>query len=315
MKRALTFSLAGPGRRAPAARPDQTDTGQGSVAAPFLTLPSDARSAAMAQAGVASTRDINAMSLNPAGLAGLAGQQVGLNQNFWLQGSSVESLSYGTGLFRHAGLGLDLNYFSVGAVDRVAFDASGQLQNAGSFNPYYLSGGIGYGEEFGHSLSLGVLGKMVQQNIDGSTASAFAADLGLEYSTPLKGLTLGLSEQNLGGTLAGSSLPLMTRVGASFAMGNPDRNSLLVNVDGQIPAAALDQTSLSAGVELHTGRFLSLRGGYELQQSNGLTGLSGFTAGAGLGRGGLHYAWELDYAWVPMGDLGHANQISLLTKF
>ena len=274
-----------------------------------------ARSAALAQAGVASTRDINAMSLNPAGLAGLSSQQVAVNQNFWLQGSSVESLSYGLGVFKHAGLGLDLNYFSVGAIDRYAFDSNGQLQPNGSFNPYFFSAGLGYGQQFGRNVSVGVLAKLVGQNIDGSAASALAVDLGAQYNLPIKGFSLGLAEQNLGSPLAGSDLPLLTRLGGSYFTGNPDRTSLTLDVDAQIPAAVVAQSSLSAGAELHYGRYLSFRGGYQLQQTSGLGGLTGLTAGAGFGQGNSHHAWEVDYAWVPMGELGHANQISLLTKF
>jgi len=45
--------------------------------------------------------------------------------------------------------------------------------------------------------------------------------------------------------------------------------------------------------------------------NGGVTGLTNITAGAGFGMNW----WQVDYAWIPEGDLGDAQQFSLSAKF
>ncbi len=292
-------------------RADQSNSGLESQAAPYLTLPSDARSAAMAQTGAAFGRDLNALSLNPAGLANVSGQQLALNQNFWVQGSSLETLSYGLGLFRHAALAASLNYMSSGSIDRTSFDSGGNLVTNGSFNPYSYNAGLAYAQELFSDFNAGAQLKLVSQNIDTSSATAFAVDLGVQYLSPVRGLNLGLSVQNLGSKLASSNLPALTRAGLSYAFGLGSHPALLISADAQIPNASPKESSYGVGAEFRLGRSLALRGGYLASDNSGMSGLTGLTAGAGFS----HDWWQLDYAWLPMGDLGYANQFSLLTKF
>jgi len=56
---------------------------------------------------------------------------------------------------------------------------------------------------------------------------------------------------------------------------------------------------------------LGLRAGYNMRKAKDLGGLGGWSAGLGLGFGGL----KLDYAWVPMNDLGNTNRFSLMYMF
>jgi hypothetical protein len=296
---------------APALPAGQTDTGLGNQAAPFLTLPVDARTASMGQAGVASVSDVNAASLNPAGLAGVQGEQFSLNQDFLAQGTDVENAAAALGIFSTAALGLSVSYLSVGTIDATTFTSAG-VQSSGSFNPYYYSAGLTYAQAVLPCLDLGVSIKDVGENIDNAAASAVAADLGLQYATALPGLRVGAGLQNFGDTLAGYALPLLGRAGLSYQtpfLGH--RNSLLFNGDVQVPSASLGQTSYSAGAELRYGRFLSLRAGYQTGDYSGVTGLTGVTAGAGFGMNW----WQVDYAWVPEGDLGLTDQFSFSAKF
>lgn len=50
----------------------------------------------------------------------------------------------------------------------------------------------------------------------------------------------------------------------------------------------------------------ALRAGFNMKKANELGGLGGWSAGAGLGLAGI----TLDYAWVPMNDLGTTNRFS-----
>lgn len=296
----------------------QSDTELGSQAAPFLTWPADARTAAMGQAGVASANDVNADDLNPAGLAQVSGEQFSLNEALLFQGTSLENVAAAVAVFPGAALGLNATYLNTGTVDASTYNPNtGSIVSAGSFNPYYYSIGLTYAQYLFSGLNLGASAKAVGEDIDNSTASTAAFDLGAQYDlvavTGLQGLSLGSSVQNLGPQLAGADLPTLWRTGLSYKFPFFDlRNSLLLNGDFQVPVlAAWGQTTFSVGAELHYGRFLSLRVGYQTGDYGGVTGLTGITAGAGFGMNW----WQVDYAWVPEGDLGLADQFSFSAKF
>jgi len=290
----------------------QNDTSLGAQAAPFLTWPVDARTAALGSAGVASVNDVDAPGINPAGLAEAKGVQLDLNQDFLYLGTNLESASASWSPMRKAALGVTATYLSAGTVDRSIIDPSGAIQTTGSFNPYYYVAGLSYAQETLAGLDVGATLKLVGDSIDTWDSQACAVDLGAQAATPVHGLRFGASLLNLGTTLGGANLPLTGRVGGTYKMpffGH--RNSLALSVDAQIPTAAAGQTTLCGGLELHYGRFLSLRGGYESGDYGGVTGLTNITAGAGFGMNW----WQVDYAWIPEGDLGDAQQFSLSAKF
>jgi hypothetical protein len=308
-----TRILALPMFLAAGAHADQSNTNLGSQAAPFLTWPVDARNASLAQAGVASVSDVNAPVLNPAGLASVKGEQVSLNEDILFQGTDLANAAAAVSLFDRAALGLSVTYVNIGTIDETTYNPSTQqVVSAGSFNPYYDTIGLTYAQQLGLGLSLGASLKVVGEDIAGSTADTVAVDLGAQYASPLPGLNLGLSVQNLGSPLAGSALPMLARGGISYKMPFLSlRNSLLLSLDSQVPTAAFGQTTFSGGAELRYQRFLSLRVGYQTGDYSGVSGLTGVTAGAGFG---VNW-WQVDYAWVPEGDLGYADQFSFSAKF
>jgi hypothetical protein len=286
---------------------DQSNTGLGTQALPFLTWPADARTAALGQAGVAAAFDVNAPAINPAGLSTVRGEEVSLSDDILFQSESMENAAVAVGLFKGAALGVSMDYFNDGPVQRV----NAQLQDIGSFTPYAYSAGLSYAQTLVSGLSAGVSAKFVGQDIDTSSASTVAGDLGLLYRGIWQGLSLGGSYQNIGGTLGGFSLPAMARVGAAWHQPFGFRNSVTLMADAQIPQAAVSQATFSGAAELKYTRYICLRAGYQTGNRGGITGLTGPTAGAGFGDAW----WQVDYALVPMGDLGMANQFTVEAKF
>jgi hypothetical protein len=287
----------------------QTDSGLGGQAAPFLTQAPDARTAAMGQAGVALPAGASALSLDPAGLAGLTGQDLAVSHSLLPLGASLESAEYGVALGGGAALGFSGEFMDMGSVDRSSFDAGGNLVADGSFTPYGYSVGVAYAGQVAN-LALGALVKLVGQDIDGHGATTGAADAGLRYALARSGFSLGAAVQDLGGTLYGSALPTLCRAGVSYSdLGVAGGFSL--SVDAALPTASASQASFLAGAEVALARYMTLRAGYQLADRSGLDGLSGPSAGVGFGDG----HWRADYAWVPHGDLGTDNQFSLSLQF
>jgi hypothetical protein len=84
-------------------------------------------------------------------------------------------------------------------------------------------------------------------------------------------------------------------------------------VEGHFP---VDQDPYpTVGVELHgpfaEGCRAALRSGYNGRAVKNVSGLSGLTLGFGLDIMRL----RLDYAWVPVGDLGSTHRASMGVRF
>ena len=288
---------------------DQTNFGAGSQAAPWLKLSNNARSTAMGEAGVAIADDVNAASLNPAGLAQLKGQEVAFMHHAYILDSAIEHLAYGLNVGENAGLAVSFDYLNFGAVDKyVVNTATNKLESNGTFNPsgYHLDLGAGYG--FG-AVSTGLNVKMVSESVDGSTAaSAFAADLGALWKSA-GGLSLGLALQDLGTKLNDANLPMGVRGGAAYKLGLGNASDALTfAADANVPSADTGATAFGAGLEYAAQDLYALRAGYKVA-GNG--GAAGFTVGAGVTYKIIH----LDYAFSSVGVLGNSNQVSALLKF
>jgi hypothetical protein len=101
-------------------------------------------------------------------------------------------------------------------------------------------------------------------------------------------------------------LPLTLRLGAS---GQPFAQWLF---SGDFVKRNDMDGEFDVGAEVTPKKFFSIRVGYRYAlNSPDLGGLSNFSAGIGLRRAPL----SVDYAFVPLGDLGMTHRISLNFRF
>lgn len=147
----------------------------------------------------------------------------------------------------------------------------------------------------------------------GASGAGFALNLGVqsEHVTEVgEGpLDFGASVSHLGPPMrigGGSDpLPMKLQLGVDWHI-SPGVQALL---DGHVPVDQAPYPSLGveAGTSLGESARASVRGGYSTRTTGDLDGFAGFSAGVGLGFGRL----RLDYAWVPFGDLGSTNRVSI----
>lgn len=286
----------------------QENFGAGSQAAPWLKLSNNARSTAMGEAGVAVADDVNAASVNPAGLAQLKGQQVAFMHHAYVLDSAIEHVAYGLKPTENLGLSLSLDYLNFGKIDKYKVDSvTNQLVADGSFTPTGMHVDLGAGYAFG-KVAAGLNAKMVSQSFDGSGSSAFGADLGALWRQGETGLSLGLALQNFGSQLDGANLPMSTRAGAAYRLAVSSSDKATLAADASVPSADAGATTFGAGLEYNGQDLYAVRAGYKMV-GNG--GASGFTLGGGLKVSIV----DLDYAFNAVGALGNTHQVSALVKF
>lgn len=309
---AAALALAAPLR----ANPDPTyfsSKAAGSTTADFLNLQVGARAAAMGGAYSAISDDASAVYWNPAGLV-----QIPKLSAVFMRAQYLESISY-----QYAAYAQRLSYDSVIAGSALMTDVGAIPQTdingatLGSFTPRDEVFTISYSKAIlelsdkDTDVSMGVSAKYIKSQILDS-AKSYAADFGvMTYNFSDIPYRLALTVSNMGGGLRydqeSNPLPLTFKMGASI---NPFRNFLLAT---DIVMPKQNSPSVRVGAELATTpnelTRLCIRAGLDSRRMN--DGLGGFTIGLGAT---LHF-FSLDYAYVPMGELGSTHRISLTFDF
>jgi Uncharacterised protein family (UPF0164) len=283
--------------------------GTGSQEAAWLDISNSARYEALGGAGVALADDVNALGVNPAGLGQLRDNEASAMHNSWFQGTALEQaqlgLKTGPGV-----LAVGFNYLDLGSTDGFTLSGGG-LAPSGTIQSSAWLGEAAYGAKVAEGWYLGATVKMLQDNlVPGDSKTGFAGDLGVLWAVPDTGLKVGSSVMNLG-SLNGGSTPDEWNLGLSYTGRFDKENGYLVT--GQVSTYLNDFGAgwAAVGAEYDWKDILAVRVGQRLEDATGLSGWSGFTAGAGVSYAKL----ELDYAFSTQGDLGNTNEVSLLARF
>lgn len=212
------------------------------TAVPFLTVSPDARSGALADAGVASTPDANSIHWNAAKMAFLEDDATLISMSYvpWLRRLAPDIdlayLSFHKKISKNAAIGSSLRYFSMGEI--TFRDEQGNSQ--GTFNPYEFAADIAVALKLSQSLSGAIALRYIFSDLtqgqtviglDNRPGVAFGSDISLFYDGRKFNLpdgrtgrvTAGMNISNLGNKIAytesvgGSDfLPANFRLGAGF---------------------------------------------------------------------------------------------------
>ncbi|MEW6515790.1 MAG: PorV/PorQ family protein [candidate division FCPU426 bacterium] len=291
---------------------EQVNFAAGETAAAYLNLPVNARQTGMAGAGVAVADDLGALTVNPAGLSRMQGAELQALHGFWVQDIFYDYLAFGQPVDAGTAVAASLAYFNFGSMDKYVMDAIGNPVAQGTFTPYVYLLTAGVGQSVLPELGVGLNLKYLSQNIDTSSSTAFAVDLGAAYATDIKGLNVGLTLSNIGSELDGKSLPLDVNLGAAYqlALQGLGQDQLNVTAEAAIPTMASDNYDVMLGAEYWYNRLLALRVGYQLDADAGLGGIEGLTAGLGFN----YQMLSVQFGFTSLGVLGEVYQIGLGLK-
>ena len=289
------------------------------VAVPFLLNSPDARTGAMADAGVALSPDANSLSNNPSKLPFLE-QAYGFSVSYnpWLKNLvSAINLGYLSAFYRvsdRSTIGASIRYFSLGDVQMV--DAN--QQNIGLYSPNEFAIDATYARKYGNSFSLATSIRYIQSNmasgqfISGKeikAGTALAVDIAAYYKkeTNLLGteaiFALGATISNIGTKLSYMEgmpayfLPANIKLGAAttFLMEEHSQISLALDVNKLLVPGSTSLLNAGEDISVPAGVFGSLidaPGGFkeEMKEINLGTGLEYFYKQQFALRGGYYYA-------------------------
>ncbi|RMH56434.1 MAG: hypothetical protein D6679_09130 [Candidatus Hydrogenedentota bacterium] len=286
--------------------------GIGTTVGEFLRSERGAKIPAYGGAGVGLSGDLFAVQNNPAALAGLDRYEFALERDQMILDISGNHVSLGGPLGRRFALGLSYTGIDYGSTLRTTTTDPAAATGA-TFDGQDRSVGVVFGMRVGNSspINLGLTLKTYQMEIDQYQADGPAFDFGIQWQ-PSRGrlapLRLGASVINLGPKTtffrAEESLPTTWRLGGAWTghLGGTRLEAALDLVGG-----TGQDVHVQTGAGIWIGNVLALRLGYDGTRDID----NGFSGGAGL-------EWKdlvVDYAYLPYGDLGTRNRISMKYLF
>ncbi|MFH1564210.1 MAG: PorV/PorQ family protein [Nitrospirota bacterium] len=278
----------------------------GITSANFLKLDVGARQSAMAGAFVGVADDVNTINYNPAGLVQAGTASLTAMHNQWLQSIKYEYLGYAQKMWWEGVIGGSLAYLHMGDIQGSKFSQKGVYEKGDDWTAYDSCLTLSYAQPWSDGLSIGANLKIIYEKIEQEDAATVAFDLGTFYKTPIDNLSFGLCLQNLGSGLKfiqeKSDLPMNVKGGASAKLLD---ERLLIALDINKPID--NNINLRLGLEYWLIDAFALRAGYRTDVDIG----SGFSGGVGLKI--MNY--QLDYGFVPYGELGDTHRISLRMDF
>ena len=308
----------------------------GSSAGQFLKINVGARAEGMGGAFIAVANDASTIFWNPAGISRLEKNSVSFSHTRWLAETYHNYASIIMKL--QDGNALALSYTSLSMDDMKVTNEFYQDGTGEYFSVSDIALGISYGFNLTNFFSMGITAKYISQNIWHMNASAYAVDIGLFYTTPLNGLTLGMAALNIGSkikyegennfiyysfdpSLHGTSdkifseikmdswdLPLTFKIGLAYNLLSTEYNKILISCDAVHPNDYNEY--LNFGLEYSFNDTLFLRTGYKSLFK--IDSEEGITAGVGLKYFlTVFIPMRVDYSYTDFGRLKEVHRISL----
>lgn len=310
----------------------------GTSAATFLQVPAGARYIATGETAVSTADDAGALFWNPAGIVNVPGGEVSFQHTEWVSGTRLEYIAGVLSAGNAGTVGAHVYLFDSGTMDVTTLDFEDGTGE--QFSVQDVAVGLSYARRLTDDFDIGGTVKYVGTRISRSTASAIAADVGVQYRTPFNGVALGFGIFNFGSELQLSGdntavrtgfdpntsgdndgilanlatqtwdLPLLFRMGVSYDALQMDQVRVRVATDAYFPND--NNQFVNVGAEATLMNTVQLRGGLSNLFLDEAYGQGSLRLGAGVAFG---RAIRADYAFADRGDLGSIHTIGASVRF
>lgn len=193
----------------PGVNPSNDNTRYGGTTAQFLSLPADARGAALGGSYAALVSDVSSMFWNPAGLALGTGSQAGFTYDRYVADTRHVWAGLSTPV-RGGEWAVGVNLSSFGFSDQPIYTEDQQDGTGDNYSVSETAVGLSLALQFSDRFSAGVTGKLIAEQLAGVSGTGFAVDLGTNYHSRIMGRPVRASfiMTNYGSSIALSGAPL-----------------------------------------------------------------------------------------------------------
>ena len=316
----------------------------GSAGASHMLVNPWARSSALADAGIASMRGLEATFTNIAGLAFTEKTQIKFNYSNWMGSAGIAFNSAGIAQRVSENDVIAVSVQSMNFGDIAITTVSNPEGNIGFFSPRANVFNIGYARTFSKSIYGGINFKVISENISNLKANGVAIDAGIQYvSGEQDQIKFGITLKNVGPVMrykgdglanqinyvstgvlatleqrsATYEMPSLLSIGGSYDFIFNETNKLGLSLGYTANSFSSDQFRIGADYKMTTEKLaFNLRGGFVYEKnllsvenrSNALIGpTAGFSVDALVGEN--KHALGIEYATRFAGVFGIVHTI------
>ncbi|MDC0189462.1 PorV/PorQ family protein [Flavobacteriales bacterium] len=315
------------------------DIRTGQAGASELLINPWANSSGMASANTASTRGLESVFLNVAGLTGIEGTEIAFAHSSWFADISIQSFGFGQKVGDTGVMGLSIMSLDFGEIERTTFDnPDGGI---GTFRPQFMNLALSYAKKFTFNMSAGISIKLISESVAELSANGLAMDAGVHYETGDKGQAkFGIALRNIGPRMgfngdgddvrvtgnngydmtmeirsATFELPSLLNIGGSYDFYLND--DMRITLSETFVSNSFSKDQFLTGLEFSWKNMVSLRGGYGYEDgildgfnSGTTTAFQGMSAGFSVDlptKKGTQFG--LDYSYRPADPLSSVHTI------
>ena len=176
----------------PTEDPELDNTRFGGTSAVFLTLPADARTAALGGAYASLANDISAAFINPAGVALMGSSQAMFNYTGYIADTRHVTGAIGWSL-RGGEWGLGLSISNFGFSDVPVYTEDEQDGNGETYSVSNTAVGLTLALQFSDRFAAGITPRIVTEQLGRASATGFTLDFGTTYTGEVGGRPLRAS--------------------------------------------------------------------------------------------------------------------------
>ncbi len=303
-----------------------SDRRLGTDGAQELVIPIGSRGTAMGGAVVASTRGIESMFWNPAGLADLEGTEAMFTHLPYIADINVNFAGVATRIEGFGTFGVGAKVVTIGNIQETTEQYP--TGTGREFNPSLTVINMSYARILTANVSFGATAMFVNEDIFEVKATGVAFDVGFKYDPRWNGVSIGLAIKNYGPQMSFSGrgfnrslngqpvrplgasfdLPSSINMGMAWEFLNQDKN--YASISGNFRSNNYTQDYWQGGAEyVYDGKY-SLRAGYTFQDNTNYVYGASLGAGVKVPLGGTTLTFE--YSWNQT-DVFDDNQYFTLT--
>lgn len=313
----------------------------GTSAAPILIIPVGGRDLALGGSSIASTKGVEAVFYNPAGLSFGTNQSEAMFSHMnYIADIGVDFIAVSSKFEGLGTLAFTIKNLAIGDIPITTEtnpDGTGEI-----FTPRFTTIGLTYSNALTDRIGIGFTTELITEQLDRVNSNGVAFSFGVQYHgfANIRGLDIGVSVKNIGpqmqyggagllrsGTLDNLSRPtspykieaskseLPSVIELGFAYNTPISDQMNVNVSSIFQNQNYSDDEYRFGAEFAYAESFFIRGGYSIANETVLEGsyIFGYTLGAGLTQNfdGMDFTFDYAYRDVDFFDANHVFSVKL----
>lgn len=208
----------------------------GTAAGSQLLILQGSENIALSSSNGAVSGGVNSIFSNPAGLSSIGSMTGATSSGDYIADTQLTNFTFGMPLSEGLSMAAGVRMLDFGDIPRTTMEST--EGDGSTFSPSFFVASLGLGTKVSDRVNVGVIAKVVSETMDDVSATALAADLGVQYAFPSGKLHVGVALKNLGSRMQYDGTGLeQTHTPADAQPGTTNENFRITAADNPLPTS------------------------------------------------------------------------------